>query len=241
MTALLLVHGAAHGRWCWKPVLAELQQREVIANAIDLPAHGDNHCWPWRVTMQTYSDAICEAVRKMNYPVAVLGHSLAGSAIAVAVEQHPELFDKAIFLCALFPTNGMSMLQLCFANGRRPSAFRNGKYSILRGTIEARTSHAREAFFGRLPTEAANHCLARLTPEPFLPFLHKFRLSAERFGRIEKHYIECMADRSISIGHQRWMQTGGNFASVESLFCGHSPFLECPRQLVDAILRILKR
>ncbi len=40
--AVVLVHGAWHGAWCWEPAIAALAAASVTALAIDLPGHGDD-------------------------------------------------------------------------------------------------------------------------------------------------------------------------------------------------------
>ena len=40
--AVVLVHGAWHGAWCWEPAIAALAAAGVTALAVDLPGHGDD-------------------------------------------------------------------------------------------------------------------------------------------------------------------------------------------------------
>jgi pimeloyl-ACP methyl ester carboxylesterase len=240
MARLLLVHGAAHGAWCWERLVPELTRHGVDAFTLDLPAHGNDSTSPWLVTMKSYALAICKASKNEGSPIAVLGHSLAGAAISVAAEMRPQLFGHLMYLCALFPKDRTSMPQLSSGNGRRSGPLREGKLSLLNGTITVSSESAKTAFYDRLSDSEAQRHIARLVSEPVLPLLHRFRLSSDRFGKIPKSYIECTEDAALPINHQRWMRGQTRFEFIHTLACGHSPFFECPGELASIVSSILR-
>jgi pimeloyl-ACP methyl ester carboxylesterase len=62
------------------------------------------------------------------------------------------------------------------------------------------------------------------------------RLSAARFGAVPRDYIECSADRAISLARQRRMQAVWPVERVRTLAAGHSPFLSAPAALAEALI-----
>ena len=64
MAHFLLVHGAAHGAWCWRDLLPELTAKGHSVQAIDLPGHGQDSTPYQQVTLDNYADAILSALPK---------------------------------------------------------------------------------------------------------------------------------------------------------------------------------
>ncbi|MCB0279745.1 MAG: alpha/beta hydrolase, partial [Calditrichaeota bacterium] len=63
-------------------------------------------------------------------------------------------------------------------------------------------------------------------------------LSPERYGQIEKVYIECLQDRAVTLPLQRRMQSDSPCAKVISLDSSHSPFFSMPERLADELMRL---
>jgi pimeloyl-ACP methyl ester carboxylesterase len=80
--------------------------------------------------------------------------------------------------------------------------------------------------------------MTRLLAEPDGPRTEPLHLTADRYGSVPRHYIECLHDRTIPIGDQRMMQTLQPCASVTVLEADHSPFLSTPQALADALITI---
>lgn len=71
--AVLLVHGAWHGAWCWEELRPELRVLGVDTLAVDLPSTGD-------AEQGLYADAraLRATVDALARPVVVLAHSYGG-------------------------------------------------------------------------------------------------------------------------------------------------------------------
>ena len=85
------------------------------------------------------------------------------------------------------------------------------------------------------PFKDAAYAMQRLGPEPLKPLVTPLRISAERFGRVPRAYIETTLDRVISLESQRRMQAALPCSPLFTLNSDHSPFLSQP----DALARIL--
>ncbi len=96
--AVLLVHGAWHGAWCWERVTFELKDRGLRVDAVDLPGHGSDRT----PLTDLHGDAtrVREALTELGEPAVLVGHSYGGAVISEAGD-HP-LAEGLVFLPA-FP------------------------------------------------------------------------------------------------------------------------------------------
>ena len=85
--AVVLVHGAWHGAWCWEPAIAALAAAGVTALAIDLPGHGDD---PGPLG-DLHGDAahVSSALDALDGPVVLAGHAYGGAVITEAAAIRP--------------------------------------------------------------------------------------------------------------------------------------------------------
>lgn len=130
-TAIVLVHGAWHGAWCWQPVIHGLLQYGFTPFTLDLPGHGlgahfpngfggDPQCFARApsphglVTLDDYTRAVLRvidsAVAAGSGPVMLVGHSMAGIALTAAAERAPEKIAKLVYLAAFMPMPGVPMI-----------------------------------------------------------------------------------------------------------------------------------
>ena len=90
---------------------------------------------------------------------------------------------------------------------------------------------ARALFYNRASPEEAAWASAQLCPEPIAPNIVPLTVSAERWGRLLRAYVECLDDRTLPIGLQRAMHAALPCDPVVTLDSDHSPFLCAPRVL----------
>lgn len=103
--ALLLVHGAWHGAWCWEDAFApHLRALGLHVETIDLPGHGvpGSRRLPW-LTISDYVDAVQARLAQMGRPVVVLGHSMGGYAAQKLMERRPSQLAGVVLLAAATP------------------------------------------------------------------------------------------------------------------------------------------
>ena len=72
MPDILLIHGAAHGAWCWHRVIPALERLGHTARAIDLPGNGDDPTPAAPVTLDLYAGAILTAPRGVGTLISML-------------------------------------------------------------------------------------------------------------------------------------------------------------------------
>lgn len=235
MANILLVHGAAHGAWCWRDVIPALNALGHSVQAIDLPSHGDDPTPYVDVTLDLYAEAILDALAQ---PSVVVAHSMAGYPATLAAERAPELFQRLIYLCAYVPAPGLSLAE------RRMQAPRQPLLPAVRMTEDrkgwsADPALAPDIFYHDCPPEAVAYAMDRLTIQATQPTSVPVRTGAG-YASVPKSYIRCMDDHTIPPEFQVTMTADWPPEDVYEMPCGHSPFLSDPvdlSRLIDAILQ----
>ncbi|SRR5258708_2257427 len=117
---IVLVHGAAHGAWCWEQLVPLLASRGYDVEVPDLPGLGDDPTSVKEVTLQSYIDRVVEVVSAQPEPVLLLGHSLGGGPISGAGETMPERIGRLVYLTAFLPKDSESLLSMIEIASRFP-------------------------------------------------------------------------------------------------------------------------
>jgi pimeloyl-ACP methyl ester carboxylesterase len=242
MATFILIHGSWHGGWCFDEVKALLEAEGHHVIAPDLPGMGGDEEALAAVTLQGWADFAADMCRNAPArPVVLAGHSRGGLVISQAAEAAPEAIDALVYICAIMLPSGMSRAAFKQLEDPNPSfdalirPTPGGHGTVIVGQRPGDT-------FAQLsPGDKAAAAIERLVAEPHGPRAEPLRLTAERFGRLARTYIECTVDRTIPLASQRKMQALVPGAHVEPLWADHSPFFSRPvtlaRMLIDAIPR----
>jgi len=103
--ALLLVHGAWHGAWCWEAAREDLAARGFEVHAISIRGHGASPAplHHWRSTILDYAREVRSAIAAMGGQPIVVGHSSGGYVVQLlitgVVGPRPAL-TGAVLLCS---------------------------------------------------------------------------------------------------------------------------------------------
>lgn len=235
MANILLVHGAAHGAWCWRDVEPCLSAMGHSVKAIDLPSHGDDPTPYTEVTLDLYADAILDG---LDTPSVVVAHSMGGYPATLAAERAPDLFQHLIYLCAYVPAPGLSLAD------RRMQAPRQPLLPAIRMTEDRKGWSADPAlapgiFFHDCPPETVEFASQRLSIQATQPTSVAVE-TGENYARVPRSYIRCMDDHTIPPEFQVTMTSDWPDSSIHEMQCGHSPFFADPAGLsamIDTILQ----
>lgn len=106
--AILLVHGAWHGSWCWKDNwVAYLSAAGHDVHTIDLPDHdrpGD-HSRMVGPGFSSYVQAVRSRLATLGPDAVAVGHSMGGLVVQRALERQSELAAAALLLASV-PARG---------------------------------------------------------------------------------------------------------------------------------------
>ncbi len=235
MAEILLIHGAAHGAWCWRDTIPALRALGHQARAIDLPSHGDDPTPVNEVTLETYGQAIADALKG---PAHVVGHSMGGYAITQAAELAPAQILSLTYLCAYDPWPGLSLAQMRMEAPDQPllPAIR---LSGDRRSFTIDPDMARDLFYHDCPPETVSFALERLCPQAVAASALPVNLT-ERSQSLPRNYILCTQDRTIPPAFQRRMADRFAPDRVAALDSSHSPFFSMPGQLARTIDSLVK-
>jgi pimeloyl-ACP methyl ester carboxylesterase len=236
MATFVMIHGAWHGGWCFdalRPLLAAKGHHMI---APDLPGMGGDEATLAAVTLEGWAEFAVATCRDADAPVILCGHSRGGIVISEAAEAAPESIAALVYICAMLIPSGQSRADMRAANQPNPG------FDAIRSTIPSGSvidARGAAAVFAQLsPPDLAATAMARLVTEPEAPTNTPLQLTDARYGKVPRHYIECLNDRAITIEDQRRMQATLPCASVTTLDTDHSPFLSAPNDLANALLAI---
>jgi pimeloyl-ACP methyl ester carboxylesterase len=215
--------------------LLEAEGHRVVAP--DLPGHGKDRTPLEEVSLQAYADRVCALLATESEPVILLGHSMGGIVITQVAEQCPERIRTLVYLCAFLPSNGES-LGFWAEQMTESLVAPNMVIAEDQRSATVRDDLVIDAFYGDCQPDVAAWAKSRLQPQAMAPIVAPVNTSEQRFGRVERQYIECLQDRAIPIAMQRSMQKAQPCRSVRCLNSGHSPFFAVPEALVSELLSL---
>lgn len=243
---IVLIHGAWQGSWAfaaWRPYLAQAGWQ---VHAVDLPGNGHSTSTQ-PATLEGYTAHVVALLRSLDGPAVVVGHSGGGLTASQVAEAAPECVQAVVYLAGMMLPSGWALediIQDCAQHD--PSFHYTGVLPALQWNAERTSSCVPAAtalalFVHDCAPSAAAAAVAQLTPQPDTGRSMRNQLSAARFGRVPRVYVECLDDRSITLPLQRSMQRHTPGAHRISLPCGHVPQLACPEALTRALLPVLQR
>lgn len=246
---IVLIHGAWQGSWAfdiWRPFLEDAGWQ---VHAIDLPGNGHNGALLESrnsTNLDGYTAHVVRILETLDSPAVVVGHSGGGITASQVAEAAPERVRTLVYLAGMMLPSGESLEDIingCFAQD--PAFTYTGVLPSLKWSEDGESSEvpletALDLFLHDCPPDIAAVAAHKLTPQ-----LNSGRdmvnsLTAHRFGNIPRIYVECTADRSITLPLQRLMQLRTPGAYRISLDCGHVPQVACPEKLTEALMSMLE-
>jgi pimeloyl-ACP methyl ester carboxylesterase len=165
----VLIPGAWHGGWSWRPVAERLRAHGHRALTLTLPGLGDGDDPAGRKLQHAVSHVV-DAVKELDVDdVVLVGHSWAGYPMTGAIFELGDKVAKAIYYNAHVPVQGRSMLQ-----DDQPETAQ-----LLRALIDASPTrsipptldYVQQLFMQGVCLEAQRLLAKLLTPQPGAYFL----------------------------------------------------------------------
>lgn len=233
MAVFVLVHGGAHGAWCWDKVVPELKRLGHRVVAPDLPGMGQDRTPLSEVSLGGWATFIADIARTAGEAVVLVGHSRGGPVISEAAERAPEAVCGLIYLSAVMTPAGVSTMD-AFAHST-PHLLENSTMTPDGLAFVFDREVARKCFYHRAAPEDADAAVKRLCPEPIAPNKEPMTITSGRWGRLPRAYIECTDDRALPLSLQRSMHSAVKCDPVLTLDSDHSPFLCAARGLAGRL------
>ncbi|KAM5576370.1 methyl jasmonate esterase 1-like [Rosa sericea] len=207
----VLVHGAGHGAWCWYKLATLLNSTGHNVTTIDLAASGINPIQVQQV--HSFSDYVEPLIKFLGSllpkeRVILVGHSMGGAVISIAMERFPEKIAAAVYATALMPGPALSYLTIIEKIQER-SVLTDTQYRYDQGANNPPTS----GLFG--PKQLSSRVYQLSPPEDlklalslvrFSPlFNEEIKLTEEKYGLVPRVFIVCDQDLAIQEDVQTWM------------------------------------
>lgn len=232
MRIFVFVPGAWHGAWCWRKLVTLLEAQGHRVLTPELPGTGADETDPRTVTLESWARFIAAIASAQAGPVILVGHSRGGIVISRAAELVPERILRLVYVSGYLLASGGTLAEA--ANADAASLVPANMIPADEGvTCTLRASVIREALFGLCSELDYEFARAHMKPEPLKPLVTRLVVTAERFGRVPRAYLECTADRTVTLQAQRRMQAAWPCSPVLTLDSDHSPFLSRPRPLAQ--------
>ena len=237
MSNYVLIHGAWHGGWCWYRTLPLLERAGHTATAPDLPGLGSDTTPLHLISLESWTESICEIVAAQPKPLVLVGHSRAGMILSSVAESCPQDIAQLVYVTAALARDGESLRQLLSEDGT--SLLLSNLVMAADGKSSTVKEEAiRSVFYEECPEEDIALARLLLRPEPRGPAGTPIHITQENFGSVPRFYIECLRDKCIPHSLQKKMYAALPCRKIMTLDTAHSPFFSTPQKLVECLLSI---
>lgn len=226
MPSFLLVHGGAHGAWCWDRVVPLLTRDRRVEHvlAVDLPGHGRRlDAMPQSdISLDDYVDSVVADILAANLQdIVLVGHSLAGITIPHVAARIPARIRRLVYLSTTNPALGRSVLDEMQTNPLSP---------ISRGIDTT------AAFCSDLDAATTDWLRGRLGPQPMGPMEAKATRVAGP-PEIPSTYVLLENDEVLPPAYQLEHARRIGVDEIVRMAAGHSAFASRPQELAELLLR----
>ena len=225
MASFVLVHGGAHGAWCWDHLVPHLRvdPRVDTVLAVDLTGHGTrlDAKPPESITVADYVDDVVHAIERADLrDVVLVGHSMAGITLPGAASRVANRIRRLIYLSTTNPPVGHSIMD----------SMQHPLSPLSRG-VDFQTM-----FCNDLDEAMTQWLFARLGEEPPGP-MNEPVVAAPAAASLPSTYILLERDEALPPALQREQARNACADEIVPFDAGHSAFASRPRELAQLLLR----
>lgn len=182
----VLVHGAWHGGWCWRPLAMLLQAQGHRVTTPTLTGLGERaHLASAGINLDTHiADVVAHIRGEELREITLVGHSYGGFVVRGVADRIPDAISDVIYLDAFVPDNGEAVLDYA---GDRAAAIRD----LASHDPSAGLPPLSPASFGISdPTQSA-WVSRRMTPQPVNTYVQPLVIAKGEHSH-RRSYIACM-------------------------------------------------
>jgi pimeloyl-ACP methyl ester carboxylesterase len=239
----VLVHGAFQDARAWDDVKPLLQARGAKVVAVNLPGRAGDSMPPEAATLDGYRDSVLKVINAQSGPVVLVGHSFGGITISNVAEAVPEKIKTLVYVAAYLPQVGAADQSMAkMAEGDQWNKFNKTRQNFLLApdykTASVLADDQLLIFCADCAPQAQKKTLALMQREPLPPVATPVALTAARYGAVDKVYVRTSRDNAVSFTLQQKMLERTPVRKTVTLDTGHSPFVESPQALADALLAL---
>jgi pimeloyl-ACP methyl ester carboxylesterase len=230
----VLVHGAWHGAWCWRRVIAILRSAGHVVFAPTLTGFGERvHLTRADFTIEDFATDIVNviAAEELN-DIILVGHSFGGNPVSVVADRVPERLKHLVYIDTLVLKNGesgFSRLDPAIVAQRIELAEKtSGGITIPPPSPEV---------FGVSDPADAEWLRRQLTPLPLNCYQAPIRLKHLLGNGVGKTYIACTNPiYGPAVRTHEWVKSQADWRYLE-LATGHDAMITSPEGLSEMLIR----
>ncbi|KAE8701224.1 Methylesterase 1 [Hibiscus syriacus] len=249
----VLVHGMCHGAWTWfklKPQLESYGHRVIV---LDLSGSGVNMKAIHDVgKFEEYSRPLLEFLASLNEQAILVGHSLGGMNLALAMDLFPHKISAGVFVTAFMPDTAHQpsyVIEKYFAGGTEESNSSDFEAVTVGSpeepfTIRTMGPNFLYQLYHLSPVEDLE--LAKTLVRPGSLYEHELskakKFSEQGYGSVTRVFVVCEEDKGMHLEHQRWMISNNPPQAVMEISgADHMPMFSKTKQLSHILLDIANR
>ncbi|HEY4398669.1 MAG TPA: alpha/beta fold hydrolase [Acidimicrobiia bacterium] len=250
LAPVVLVHGGAHGAWCWEPMIPFLDG-DVLA--VDLPPKsvrgGPQRLEPRpelrTLTVGDFAESVLRDIDSAGFERFVLvGHSMGGLTISEVARRVPDRVEHLVYVSCMVPPDGASAIEALPAELRPMTRqaveeARDGGDNPIGGLDEQTT---RLMFCNDMDEEQTRFVLDRTGTEAAV-------ILAEPVSRagtpteLPKTFVKLLQDQSLPPDHQDVLvqnlrDSPGGEVDVVTIDAGYDVMISRPKELADVLNRL---
>ena len=222
---IILIHGAWGNGASWAALVPRLAGHRV--EALTLPGHARDEPPSAEIGQPDYVAAVEDRLTG-GPPALLVGHSMGGMVVAQVAARRPDLVTAAVFVAALLPRDGESLLDLV-----RHQAAPGVRDYVRPGPVAGTTvldPGAAAALFPDATPSAAAAAMSALSPQSNRGQTDK-AVIGPGFAGVPKAYVFCSDDHVVTPALQRRMVEATPVEAEFTLVSGHMPMLTRPAEL----------
>jgi pimeloyl-ACP methyl ester carboxylesterase len=236
MATFVLVHGGAHGGWCYQRVAGRLRQAGHEVYALSLTGLGErSHLVGPHVDLSLH---IQDVVAVLHYEdledVILVGHSYGGMVITGAADRAAARIGKLVYLDAANPKNGESLVDVA---GPVIELTRPAGQVIDRVELVLLPSPDAGRMYGVTDPDDLAWMASRLTGHPWKCFEEKLELlDQSEFSKIPQYHIVCTS--TLATRDPRLMAEARAAGRLWDIDTGHDLMITEPQKVTEALLAV---
>ena len=241
MANFVLVHGAWHGGWCWRPVVQALAAAGHRAHAVTLTGLGERmHLMSPAITLETHVTDVLHAIEMEEMDDVILAvHSYAGMIGTAVADRQPQRLRHLVYVDAVVPQPGESW------SSTQTAATREARLAAAAGSPDFSIPPPDPAVYGLAGADHA-WCARRQRPHPGHTYQAMLHFDAKRVAGVPRTFVSCtqpalatidaIRTRVADSGFWGGAWRGGGGMQVVELKTGHDPMISAPQDLTRILL-----
>lgn len=242
MANFVLVHGAWHGGWCWRKVVAALAGAAGHrVHAVTLTGLGERaHLMSPAITLETHITDVINAIETEEMDQVVLAvHSYAGMIGTAIADRRSARLRHLVYVDAVVPKPGESW------SSTHASATREARLAAAQASVDFSFPPPDPAVYG-LAAQDCEWVRRRQTPHPGHTYQATLDFDPRRVAATPRTFVSCTQPALATIDAIRprltdsrfwegaWQSGGG--ARVVEFKTGHDPMITAPAELTRVLL-----